>query len=338
MKLLTVAIPCYNSQEYMQRAVESALSGGEDVEILIINDGSTDDTGRIAEEYQAKYKGIVRAIHQENGGHGEAVNCGIREAKGLYYKVLDSDDWFDTEAFARVLGKLHEMVGNAEGIDMMVVNYVYEKLHLNKQKVINYRGALPKDEIFTWEDVRHFGLGQNILMHSVIYRTRLLRECELELPKHTFYVDNIFVYHPLPYIKKMYYMDVDLYRYYIGREGQSVNEQIMIGRIDQQLFVTKWMMDDYDLSKIKNKKLRHYMAKYMVIMMGVCTSLLTVDDTEESLQKNEELWEYLKNSNRHLYKDISSFLLGKSLQMKTKAGRKMIIMGYHLSRKWYGFS
>lgn len=338
MKLVTFAIPCYNSQDYMERAIKSILPGGDDVEILIINDGSTDRTGEIADSYEKKYPGVIRAVHQENGGHGEAVNAGLRNATGLYYKVLDSDDWINEEALMEVLDKLREMVENAVALDMMVVNYVYEKPSVNKQKEINYRGALPKDKLFTWNDVGHFKNSQNIIMHSVIFRTKLLRDCGLELPKHTFYVDNLFVFHPLPYIKKIYYMDVGFYRYYIGREDQSVNEKVMIGRIDQQIFVTKKMLDDYDLSKIKNKKLRGYMVKYIVIMLAVCTSLLTLDDSEESLKKNNELWEYLKGKNWKLYKEVSSFLLGRCIQLKSKAGKKMIIWGYHITRKIYGFS
>lgn len=338
MKLITFAIPCYNSQDYMERAIKSILPGGDDVEILIINDGSSDKTGEIADSYERKYPGIIRAIHQENGGHGEAVNAGLRNARGLYYKVVDSDDWINEEALIKVIDKLKEMVEDSVALDMMVVNYVYEKPSVNKQKEIHYRGALPKDKIFTWNDVGHFKASQNILMHSVIYRTKMLKDCGLELPKHTFYVDNIFVFHPLPVIKKIYYMDVGFYRYYIGREDQSVNEKVMIGRIDQQIFVTKMMLDDYDLSKIKNRKLRRYMAKYIVIMLAVCTSLLMLDNSEESLKKNEEMWEYLKIKNARLYKEVNSFLLGKGIQLKNKAGRKTIIWGYQLSRKIYGFN
>lgn len=98
MKLLTVAIPCYNSQDYMEHAVETALVGGEDVEIILVNDGSSDKTAEIADRLQKEHPTIVRAIHQENGGHGAAVNTGLANASGLYYKVLDSDDWFDRGA------------------------------------------------------------------------------------------------------------------------------------------------------------------------------------------------------------------------------------------------
>ena len=82
---------------------------------------------------------------------------------------------------------------------------------------MQYRKYLPTDQVFEWKDMKNMGKGHYILMHSVIYRTGLLRECALELPKHTFYVDNLFVFQPLPYVKKMYYMDVEFYHYYIGR-------------------------------------------------------------------------------------------------------------------------
>ena len=98
--------------------------------------------------------------------------------------------------------------------------------------------------------ISEFMTGQYILMHSVIYRTALLKECGLALPEHTFYVDNIFVYQPLPHVKKIYYLDVNFYRYFIGRSDQSVNETVMIGRIDQQLRVTKLMLGYYDVMKI----------------------------------------------------------------------------------------
>lgn len=104
-----------------------------------------------------------------------------------------------------------------------------------------------RKEIFGWNDVKHFHLGQYILMHSVIYRTDFLKLCQLRLPKHTFYVDNIYVYYPLPHVRTIYYMDVDFYRYFIGREDQSVNEKVMISRIDQQIFVNKSMINMYEL-------------------------------------------------------------------------------------------
>lgn len=338
MKILTVAIPCYNSAAYMNKAIESALIGGEDLEILIVDDGSSDDTSAIADEYEKKYPTIVHAIHKENGGHGDAVNTGLKNAQGLYYKVLDSDDWFDKNSLEKVLETLKNMINDSKSLDMLITNYVYENVSRQTSKVINYRCAMPREKIFTWNDIGHFKSSQNILMHSVIYRTEVLRECNLELPKHTFYVDNIFVYKPLPYISSMYYLDVDLYRYFIGREDQSVNEKIMIARIDQQIRVTKIMIDCYNTSPMEYKKLKKYMIKYLVIMMTISSVLLLKENTEESLNKKEVLWNYLRTKNNSLYKAVSKSYLGLFMQIKSIAGRKIVLLGYSLSRKIFGFN
>jgi glycosyltransferase involved in cell wall biosynthesis len=338
MKLLTVAIPCYNSAAYMSHAIETLLTGGEDLEIIIVNDGSKDDTAKIAEEYVEKYPSIIRAIHQENGGHGEAVNTGLRNATGLFYKVVDSDDWVNEKALKEVMALLRKMTEAGQKLDLLISNFVYEKQGAKRKKVMSYKNALPRNQIFTWNDVKFFTTSQYILMHSVIYRTELLKECKLELPKHTFYVDNIFVYQPLPYVETMYYLDVNLYRYFIGREDQSVNETVMIGRIDQQIFVTKFLIESHDVMNIKNKKLRNYMIKYLSIMMTVSSILLIKSETEENLQKKRELWEYLRKKDKKLYRKIRSCLLGQSMNLPGKSGRKMSIIGYKISRKIYGFN
>lgn len=339
MKLLSVAIPCYNSEAYMRHCIDTLLTGGEEVEIIIVDDGSTKDrTAEIADEYEQKYPTICRAIHQENGGHGEAVNTGLRNAGGVFYKVVDSDDWVDEEAFQEVLRTLRRFVYGKQTLDMLVCNFVYEKQGARRKKVMNYNTALPKNELITWKDVKIFMTGQYILMHSVIYRTELLRECGLELPKHTFYVDNIFVYQPLPHVKTMYYLDVNFYRYFIGREDQSVNETVMIGRIDQQIRVTKLMLDYYDVTKIQNRKLRHYMVQYLEIMMVVSSILAIRSGTEENMAKKKELWEYLKQKNLTLYLRLRFGFLGQGMNLPGKSGRQLTIAGYKITQKFFGFN
>lgn len=339
MKLLSVAIPCYNSEAYMRHCIDTLLTGGEEVEIIIVDDGSTKDhTAEIADEYAQKYPTICRAVHQENGGHGEAVNTGLRNATGIYYKVVDSDDWVNEEAFKQVLATLRRFVYGNETLDMLICNFVYEKEGAKRKRVMNYKTALPKNELITWDDVKIFMTGQYILMHSVIYRTELLFQCGLELPKHTFYVDNIFVYQPLPFVKTMYYLDVNFYRYYIGREDQSVNETVMIGRIDQQIRVTKLMLDYYDVTKIQNRKLRGYMVKYLEIMMVVSSILAIKSGTEENLQKKKELWMYLKQKSMPLYLRLRWGFLGQGMNLPGKSGRQVSIAGYKITQKFFGFN
>lgn len=338
MKLLSVVIPCYNSQEYMKYCIESLLPGGEDVELLIVNDGSSDKTAEIANEYAKTYPSIIRTIHQINGGHGEAVNTGIKNATGLYLKVVDSDDWVDTRAYLKILNILKEFTNENKSIDMFISNFVYEKEGSKFKKVMKYDDVLPEGKIFTWDDIGKFKKGQYILMHSVIYRTQLLRNCNLVLPKHTFYVDNLFVYVPLKYVKDIYYLNVDFYRYFIGREDQSVNESVMIKRIDQQIKVNKLMIDTVDLQSIENENLYSYMISYLEIITVVSGILLIRSGTKQNLEKKKELWKYIKEKDIKVYRSLRYGIMGRMLNLPGVPGRKMCIGAYKISQKIVGFN
>ena len=338
MKLLTIAIPCYNSESYMEKCIESLLPGGSRVEILLVDDGSKDRTAEIADSYAARYPGIVRAIHQENKGHGGAVNTGIANADGFYFKVVDSDDWVDRDAYLTILDTLENLAREGQGVDMMISNFVYDKVGASHKKVMNYRHMLPTGQIFHWEDARHLWKGHYILMHSVIYRTRMLRNCGLKLPEHTFYVDDQFVYQPIPWVKNMYYLDVDFYHYFIGRDDQSVNEKNMIARIDQQLAVNYLMIRDYDLYRVPGRNRRHYMYNYLEIMMTISSIFLIRTDSPEADEKKKALWAYLKKQNPRLYRRMRMGVLGISLNLPGKIGKKIASAGYQISQMIYGFN
>ncbi len=341
MKLLSFAVPCYNSAAYMEKCVESLLKGGEDVEIIIVDDGSTDETAQIADRYSVKYPSIVKAVHKENGGHGSAVNAGVSCATGLYFKVVDSDDWVKEDAYMKILDTLRNLTGGEKVLDMLVSNFVYEKTGENRHKVMRYKHALPEDAMFTWEEVRHFHKGQYILMHSVIFRTKLLKECGLKLPEHTFYVDNLYVFEPLPYVRNMYYLDVNFYRYYIGRADQSVNEDVMIGRIDQQIKVNKLMIDYMVENKgriASSKKMNQYMISYLDIITTVSSILLIRSGTKENLTKKKELWDYLKKKDWLLYRKLRYGLLGSCMNLPGRSGRKISVEGYKICRRFFNFN
>lgn len=338
MKLLSVAVPCYNSQEYMKNCIDSLLEGQDLVEIIIVDDGSKDNTAAIADEYAAKYPDIVKAVHQENGGHGEAVNTGLRNATGLYFKVVDSDDWVNKEAYLAILDKLREITGGPQTLDMMISNFVYEKQGAKRKKVMRYKSYMPENKIFTWKEMGRMPVGKYILMHSVIYRTGLLRDCGLELPKHTFYVDNLFVYQPLPHVQTMYYMDVNFYRYFIGREDQSVHEDVMIRRIDQQLFVNRIMIDTIAGAKNIEKNIRRYMLRYLDIIMAISSIMLIRSGTEENLNKKKDLWKYLKNADIRIYRKLYMGILGRGVNLPGGSGRKIAVEIYKVVQKLYGFN
>ena len=333
MKYITFAVPCYNSESYMEHCIESLLVGGKDVEIILVDDGSRDNTAKIADKYEKKYPDIVRAVHKENGGHGSGVNKGLELATGLYYKVVDSDDWVDEASLKKVLEAIKKLKKDNTLVDMMVVNYVYERHH--EQKEIKYVNTLPENKVFGWDEVGKFKKDAYLLMHSVIYNTKFLKETGLKLPEKTFYVDNIFVYYPLPYIKTMYYLNTPFYRYFIGREDQSVNEKTMIKRIEQQLYVNKLMIDFYDPYEYwdTNRNCAKYLIHYIDIMMSVSTILLQISNTKEHQQKRKELWQYLKKKNPMLYKTCKLSLSGA-----TCLPRFLSIPGYKIAQKIYKFN
>lgn len=343
MKLLSLCVPCYNSESYMKKCIDSLLVGGDDVEIIIVDDGSKDRTAEIADQYQTQYPDIVRAIHKANGGHGSAVNTGIDNATGIFFKVVDSDDYLKASSYQKALETLRRFARTDKQLDMLLCNYVYDKQGEEHHKVMQYKGALPVDRVFTWDDVGHLRKGHYILMHSVIYRTGLLREAHLRLPEHCFYVDNIYVFNPLPYVKTMYYMDIDLYYYFIGRSDQSVNQQVMISRIDQQIRVNKLMVDYYtdrnnQAMICRSRKLRSYMYNYLEIITTISSVLAIISKSPENLAKKKELWKYIKDKDFWLYQKLRHGIFGVSMNLPGRGGRALTTKGYKIVRHFFQFN
>ena len=340
MKTISFAVPCYNSAAYMDKCIESLLNCGDDIEIIIVDDGSTkDDTPQKADAWQEAHPGIIRAIHQENGGHGAAVNTGLAAAEGLYFKVVDSDDWLDEAAMRQVMAYLRSQLDREHATDLVIGNYVYEKVHEGTRTVMGYFNVFPTEEEFGWKDVKHFRQSQYLLMHSAIYRTELLRETGLKLPEHCFYVDNIFVYVPLPFVDTMRYLDVDMYRYFIGREDQSVNESVMMGRIDQQLRITRFMIDAVQLpDDVVEPKLRRYMLNYLSMMMCICSIFCRMIGTLEADEKRHAIWEYLKEHNPGAYGHVRRSALNVGTNLPGGVGRSLGISGYHIAQKIFKFN
>lgn len=340
MKILTFAVPCYNAAGYMRRCVETLLPAGDDTEIILIDDGSKDDTGAIADDYAARYPDRVRVIHQENGGHGEGVNQGLRHAEGLYYKVVDSDDWLDDGALGEAVRQLRAFSAMPEPVDLLICNYVYEHVADNTRHTVRYANVFPQDRVFTWPEIRAFRPDQYLLMHSVFYRTALLRACGLVLPKHTFYVDNLFVYQPLPFVRTVCYRDLDVYRYFIGREDQSINEKVMMGRMDQQLRVTRLMIDAHDLTALRETqpRLAKYMFRYLTMMVTICSVFLAMDGSDKALSERRALWEYLRGRDEALCRRIRYASVASVVNLPGRAGRKLGLSAYRVVRKFYKFS
>ena len=337
MKDITFAVPCYNSSDYMKRCIDSLLPCGIAGEILIIDDGSTDLTGEIADTYAREYPETVKVIHKANGGHGSGINAALRQAEGRFFKVVDSDDWLDEEALKDLLVCIKE---KRDTVDLIVCNYIYDHLLENKRKRVRFANIFPKNRLCGWQDMRPFGPSQYLVMHALIFRTAVLRESEVLLPEHTFYVDNLFACKPLPFVKTIQYLDVDLYHYFLGRKDQSVNTENYKKRIDQQILVTELVLDEFLKENVEkqHRKLKHYLLRNLSVMLAIASLHLLLIGTKEALYKRQALWLQVKEKDEGLYKRLRYGTLSGLTDLPGRLGQGLTIGGYTLAKSIWQFS
>ena len=335
IKLLSIVVPSYNSQDYLRHCLDTVVKGGQEVEVIVVDDGSTDSTAEIAREYCRNFPGIVHLEQKENGGHGSAVNRGLEVATGTYFKVVDSDDWLDTSDYMSVLSLLRG-IGS---VDLLITNYVYEYSYNGKHKVMRFSNVFPQGKVISWDSMHRFRFDQLMLMHALFYRTDLLRECGLKLPEHTFYVDNLVAFLPLPYVKSLVYLNCSPYHYLIGRPGQSVNTQVMIRQIDQQLKVTRMMIEAYDLFKdIECETLRRYTIFYLSMMVAITVTHIYIAEDKGLSCKADELWNFIKQRDEKLYALLRQSFVNSCIRFAQKISPRIISQGLNLIKHIYKFS
>lgn len=241
MKLLSIVIPTYNMENYLARCLQSVICGNEnrdDLEVLVINDGSKDNSLSIANDFQNKYPNIIRVIDKENGNYGSCVNRGIKEASGKYFRILDADDTFSENAVCELLKAL-----DACDDDMVVTNYRYLYDLTGEVKLVKPIGITFGK---TYEEFDFSKDNYDILsMHAITYKTSLLREIGLCLDEGVSYTDLEYVFFPQKALKSLRFLNLDLYEYHIGREGQTVDQKSQVKSIKSLLVVTKRLVDDF---------------------------------------------------------------------------------------------
>lgn len=333
MKYISFVVPCYNSQDYMENCIKSLLIGKDDVEIIIVDDGSTDKTGSIADKYEKKYPGIVKAIHQKNGGHGAGIMTGLKHAKGKYFKVIDSDDWVDKKAYKELLKNIKHIDS-----DLIVMNYVYSYTDGRKDQVINFSNVFKSDVETTWDDMRRFKVTQYLSLHSLMYKKSVLDEANIVLPKHVFYEDNLFIYLPMPYTKTIYYMNLDFYRYFIGRADQSVQEPQMIKRSHHQTLISKEVCNKYDLDEIESKRLKKMMTRECIFLITIGVVFSRLARNKDGEKQYKQLWLDIKEGNPKLYKKAIFGSMAMWVSIPGRLGRFLGLTGYKIAHKLVKFN
>ena len=209
MKVLTILVPVYNTEKYIRRCLDSLLVPEvlESIEVLVINDGSKDHSSEIAREYVEKYPDTVVLVDKENGGHGSTINAGIERAKGKYFRVLDSDDWFNTVEFVEYVNRLQ-----SEDADLVVTDYRKEHTYNSQSEYFEYKD-LEDGRCYRLDDIDLKILnGEYFVMATSAYKTEVLRESGLKLLEKTFYVDMQYNIVPITKVETCVYYRMDIYR------------------------------------------------------------------------------------------------------------------------------
>ena len=252
---------------------------------------------------------------------------------------MDSDDWL-SEDFSRFLDCL-EACEKQGGADLIITNYIYDHAGKENNSPIRFDNALPAGRIFSWEETKNFRTNQVLMIHACTYRTELLKNRGLQLPKHIFYEDNLFIYGNLPDAKRLYYYDSDLYHYFIGRSDQSVQENVLLSRYRHQLEATKLCFTALHLDSIDEPQKLKYMKHEMFILFSIAivAARLNGNETVEQAEKDlVEMWEKCREfdakwADYFRYKSALRFL-----GVKGKAGRKMVRAIYRVAHAVVNFN
>lgn len=338
-KLLTIAVPAYNAASYLHTCLDSLVRSGDEVEVLVVNDGSKDGTLQVARDYAERYPGIVVAVDQENRNWGGAVNHALELASGTFFYIVDSDDWLDSAKLTEVVSRLRMLEEQQAGVDLYMVNYVYNRVENGDRHIISYEKLLPSDKVVGWDAMSNPSLDQYIMIHSAIYRTSVVRESGLVLPEGMSYMDSLLMLKPLRFVKKLYYHDCDLYWYTIGREGQSIDPSVLKRHIADQIHATHLAIDGFDYEKLQaiSPRLAGCSMRYLSAMLTVSSIHLFQINTPESIEDNKKLWRYLRQSDPVLCRKLR-FTLAGLVNRKTALGRWAAKCGYGIAANLFKFA
>lgn len=329
-KILTIVIPTYNMEKYLHRCldslkVEDSLLGF--LEVLVINDGSKDSSSLIAHDYEKKYPNTFRVIDKENGNYGSCINRGIDEASGVFFKILDADDWYNGVELSKLLKAMlkHEK----ENIDAFYTNFTYHNFNTNENT--DYRFTIIDfDKVCRFDEIDFVNSPDWFMMkmYSIAIRTEILRRIELRLDTGISYTDNEYMYFPYSHITNACFCDFNVYQYFIGREGQTIGAKITEKHLDAVLTIANRTIDDY-LCRINNIGAVNTKRALTRMTVERCVAYF---DQALSMPKTEMLNTSIKN----LYSKVkTNMCLLRNIRKKSKGFRLWEFTGIFKSSKFF---
>ena len=300
-RILGIGIPSYNGEKYLDRCIPTFIHKDimEKIEVIIVNDGSTDNTKKIAEKYQKMYPDTVFVINKENGGHGSAVNAALEFTSAKYYKVVDCDDWVDTS-------KLVKLVNFLENNDVDIVTNTYETVDM----VTGYSNRIANDgyeygKIYNFSELHVKNLYLSI--HSTTYKTDILKKNNIKLQENTFFVDVEYQLLPTPYIKTIAFLNDIVYKYMIGNVNQSVNIDNFVKRYDHHDRVVKRIIEFLKKAKLSENQYL-YVESVFLQVLNTHYNLSSYYDSDEDRgrKRSIEFDKYLLKNNKLLYEKLGA--------------------------------
>ena len=337
--LFTFLVPCYNGEQFINNSFHSLMNErllNEDVmnmyEVILISDGSTDGSLELANKWANEWnqkvrKNFVKIIDKPNGQYGSVINKGLKIAKGVYFKVLDVDDTFNVSSLIKLL---YTVIGFRKQVDVIFTDHTYEKVGSNKQELLSWRNNFEPNKFL---NIKKTSLPNDLItMHSIIYRTEILKEIKYKQIEGIFYSDSQYALVPLTNVNIIYYIQIPLYRYYIGRDEQSVNLKVMVKNMEHQFIVRRKILKEIDFTKIKSSTLRSYYHNCMRQMVQWSIMLIAFNKNVQNKQK--EIRKVIldtrklqpkehKNINNKPYLGFVIFTRGKGIGWMTRIGLKI---------------
>ena len=315
-KTLSIIIPSYNTSKFIRGTIDSIVDESilDEIEILIVNDGSTDSTKEIAEGIAQTYPQSIRTISKENGGHGSTINVGIKEATGKYLKVLDGDDSFDKKELIRFVEQLKE-------IDVDVIISLYKRVSQrtkeetivkpDQNKIVRQKFKHEYNRIYNVEDILGEVYGT---IHALTYRTELLKQNyeQIKVSEKVFYEDNEYDLYPFAFAKTIFISDCNVYRYLVDQTDQSTSHENRQKRIGNNLVVVENMMKHYDdLFSETNHEIKDY-AKRSIARQIFAIFEIYLSSDQTTKDKRKELKKFdltIKNKSQEVFNTANRYFV-----------------------------
>lgn len=301
MKILTVSIAAYNVEKTLEKTLSSLNDQRflDDIEVLIVDDGSKDNTEKVAKKFEKLAPDTFKYVKKENGGHGSTINKGIELATGKYFKVLDGDDWVNTKNFVKFIDQLKN-----ETADLVLTKYA-RVFPDNHEEVIENLKGFDKTKLYNMND--EFNIPR-IEMHMITVKTQLLKDSNVRITENSFYVDQEYNMWSLYLAQTLKVYDYVVYMYRFGIAEQSVSKKKMLKNVDMQVNIALNLIKMYEKFKAKGMTKNKDELTFSWVIHAVAATMRTyllMDSSRQARKKVKEFDQKIQNQSQAIFDQLN---------------------------------